>query len=405
MEVEAIRSHFWEFQKQGRYTDVTVAVDGREYRCHKLILAATGGFWESALTGGFEESLPDCSFIDLRMSDPANIFGNILKYIYCGDTSWLTTGNALHAFIFAVYLNLRGLEDAIERLFENINSDLVEKVLARLVRLPMPLVPQSVIGFMASHFYQMVENEVLYSLPTVIVQNIFRSDRLRMHSEAEVVRAMARYHAMHKLSEIDRETLGECVVWQNLSLDDWDAVDWRPFIREGRATKIRERVREAIESDRHYGWFSVVLNTPHIEAAINRLTRYVPPRVEVFPMTVEFFENPAKYHVVGTGISKTETKSYIEMKRGYGLFLEALEFSWEGTGNVQIVSISGQPVGRPEAYYAKSMDQPVPDKSNKIRIPMGERELFQKVYFTFTIAKPRFRLLTAKAQGFTTSLA
>ena len=403
MEVEAIRRRFWEYQKQDRYTDVTVSVDSREYRCHKLILAATGGFWESALTSGFEESLPECSFIELRLSDPTNIFGNVLKYIYCGDTSWLTTGNALHAFIFAVYLNLQGLEDAIERMFEDVSSDLVEKVLARLVTLPLPLVPQSVIGFMASHFYQMVDNEVLYSLPIVVLQNIFRSDRLRMHSEAEVVRAMARYHGMHHLSQIDRETLEQCVVWQNLSLNDWDAVDWRPFISEKKATMIQKRVREAIEENRYYGWFSVVLNTPHIEVAISRLTRYVPPKVERFPMTVEFFENPSKYHVAGAGISKTETNSYIEMKRGYGLYLEALEFSWEGTGNVQIISVRCQPVGRPEAYNAKSMDFQAANVS-KIRLPMQERELFQKVHFVFTIPKSRFRLLTAKAQGFTTAL-
>lgn len=68
----------------GDHSDLTLIVNERRFKTHKLILAAQSKFFQAMLFGNFEES----SKTEIELRDiPAVGFDETLKYIYTGQLS------------------------------------------------------------------------------------------------------------------------------------------------------------------------------------------------------------------------------------------------------------------------------------------------------------------------------
>ena len=66
------------------FTDVTLIVGGREFRAHRVILAAHSDYFLHLFTSGMEETSSER--ITLHEVE-ANVFGHILDIVYTGDVS------------------------------------------------------------------------------------------------------------------------------------------------------------------------------------------------------------------------------------------------------------------------------------------------------------------------------
>ena len=399
MNFDETRDLFWQFQRQGLFTDVTLSIGDSVYNCHKIILAATTGFFKNLLTSGFNESLPFTTVINLGVDDPAGIFENVLKYIYSGNISWVTPTNALATYHLATYFGLQGLCDAANNIFKNTSVMTPERIIDQILSSGSSFVPDSAIGCIASKFNQLTESDSLLQLPIGVLSRVVKSPDLRIRSDGDIVNVLSRYHNIHKLSDAHLKLLGKAIHWQLLSPTEWETLDWRPFITENFANRVQQGVQAARAANPKFWRLQLVLNSPNIQTAVQRLTKYVPPRVHYFKLTEDFFTQPVAFHRVGHMFSMTRLEQTLEMAKGYGVFLSEMRFSWKG--NVQIVTIKSEPVG----LRTERVETALIHGENHVKVNLRDRELMQKVTIIFTVADTRgFRLVSAKAEGFTAPL-
>lgn len=78
---ESLITNFESFRIEGGYSDVTLVVDGRQFPCHRVILAAGSRYFKSMFSSGMEECRK--SKIDLQQVD-STVFEYVLHFIYTG---------------------------------------------------------------------------------------------------------------------------------------------------------------------------------------------------------------------------------------------------------------------------------------------------------------------------------
>lgn len=74
-------NNFESFRTEGGYSDITLRVDGQEFPCHRVILAAGSAYFKCMFSSGMEESFKNT--IDLKQID-AHVFEYLLHFIYTG---------------------------------------------------------------------------------------------------------------------------------------------------------------------------------------------------------------------------------------------------------------------------------------------------------------------------------
>ncbi|GFN73512.1 kelch-like protein 40a [Plakobranchus ocellatus] len=97
-------------------SDVTVIAGTTEFKCHRVILAATSQFFKTAFTCGFKEELE--GKITLQTVD-ADTFSNILTCLYCGELN-LTEENLLSFWKAAHFLQIGVAMTESEEFFKTI---------------------------------------------------------------------------------------------------------------------------------------------------------------------------------------------------------------------------------------------------------------------------------------------
>ena len=101
--VEALR-------RNESFCDVIVSVKGKEFKAHKLVLAAASPFFLSLLTSDMREGNEQLIRIELEEATAA-VMEEVLKYIYTGNVS-VTEESGHNLIATADYLLLPGLKTA-----------------------------------------------------------------------------------------------------------------------------------------------------------------------------------------------------------------------------------------------------------------------------------------------------
>ena len=91
-----------------RFCDVTITVKGKEFKTHKVVLAAASPFFLTLLTSDMRESNEQLIRIKLEEAT-ASVMEDVLKYVYTGNVS-VTDESAHDLFATADYLLLPGLK-------------------------------------------------------------------------------------------------------------------------------------------------------------------------------------------------------------------------------------------------------------------------------------------------------
>ena len=90
------------------FCDVTVAVKGKEFKAHKVVLAAASPFFLSLLESNMRENNEQLIRIELKEAT-ASVMEDVLKYIYTGNVS-ITEESAHNLIVTADFLVLPGLK-------------------------------------------------------------------------------------------------------------------------------------------------------------------------------------------------------------------------------------------------------------------------------------------------------
>ena len=109
-------------RKNESFSDVTIVVKGREFKAHKLVLAAASPFFLSLLESGMKESNEQLIRIELEEAIPT-VMEDVLKYIYTGTVP-MTEERSHNLIATADYLLLPGLKTLAGNFMkENLTTD------------------------------------------------------------------------------------------------------------------------------------------------------------------------------------------------------------------------------------------------------------------------------------------
>ena len=95
-------------RRDERFCDVTVAVNGKEFKTHKVVLAAASPFFLALLESDMKESNEQLISIELEEAT-SSVMDEVLKYIYTGNVS-VTKEICHNLIVTADYLLLPGLK-------------------------------------------------------------------------------------------------------------------------------------------------------------------------------------------------------------------------------------------------------------------------------------------------------
>ena len=99
-----------EIFKVGKFTDVTIDCQGKQFQCHKAILAGRSSVFDAMFSPNFKEGIENkVEVVDVS----ADIFEEILRFIYSGEVRHLKAG-AKHLLVAAEKYNLVDLKKFCE---------------------------------------------------------------------------------------------------------------------------------------------------------------------------------------------------------------------------------------------------------------------------------------------------
>ena len=102
--IMAFNSKLNEFLADGKYCDVNIRIDGKSFKCHRLVLSAASEYFDTMFS---EHSRG--KYFTLEEVD-AEIFEEVVRYVYTGDVI-LTEGNVLGVLRASQFYKLLGVEE------------------------------------------------------------------------------------------------------------------------------------------------------------------------------------------------------------------------------------------------------------------------------------------------------
>ncbi|XP_076114602.1 kelch-like protein 24a [Mytilus galloprovincialis] len=83
----------WKLKIDDKYADFTISINGREFKCHKVILASLSEYFEVMFDTGLEETKTGRVCLDGMLLDEDSC-SDLLKFIYTGEPKVVKMGNA-----------------------------------------------------------------------------------------------------------------------------------------------------------------------------------------------------------------------------------------------------------------------------------------------------------------------
>jgi hypothetical protein len=387
----------WELLQKRKFIDVVIHIDGRDYECHRLVLASVGGYFYDLLMMDFSESNRD--EIELHIPDPTGFFSELLKYVYTKDLAFVGEHNALAVWSLALYFRLPDLKAHAESFFGKLNDATVARVLDQVKQSPGPFLPRAVADFIARSFYQLLANAAFLDTPQSIILQLIENQNLRVASERQLANTLIAMHAKSPFSESMIKRCSHAVLWPYLALSEWDGLDWPLFISQQKKDQIIA-VRAALGTDvPRIQTVLVALNTTDPKASTLRLAgRYVPNFITFFRKPDRFFDNPSKFHVDDKLLRAT--KSFIiSMLGSTAIVFHSIEIILSNIKGAEHLAVVGEPL-----LGKKNVEQIIKptnvEGTGVYQIKLDPRTPWKKVTLRFILPTGRFAIASLAAEGF-----
>lgn len=183
-----------QFRVDSGFTDITIDVEGRQFACHKVVLAAGSPYFRSMFSSGMEE----CHKNVIKMQQLASdVFEQVLGFIYTGKvcmTPVLVEDLFAQAHIFQISTLIGLCVDFFEKNMKEHNC-LSALTLADIhAHKPLYVFAKK---FCCEHFQTLCQDDDLYRLSAECMIDLLRDRRLSCETEELV------YHTALKWLEYD----------------------------------------------------------------------------------------------------------------------------------------------------------------------------------------------------------
>ena len=186
-------------RRKESFFDVTVSVKDKEFKAHRLVLAAASPFFLSLLVSDMREGKEQFIRIELEEAT-GSVMEEVLKYVYTGNVA-ITKETAHDLVAAADYLLLPGLKTlACDVLEENITIEncIFTYYFADKYQC-LELMGESC-GFINSNFSSVMKTDDFLKLDIAQVMKWVSSDNVTVTSEEEIFKGIVKW-VTHKKSE------------------------------------------------------------------------------------------------------------------------------------------------------------------------------------------------------------
>ena len=179
------------------FCDVTIAVKSKEFKAHKVVLAAASSFFLSLLESNMRESNEQLIRIELEEAT-ASVMEDVLKYVYTGNVS-VTVESSHNLIVTADYLLLPGLKTAAcVFLKENVTIENCVFSYYFAVKYQCPELKEKSRDVINSNFTVVMETDDFLSLDVDQVMEWASSDDVTVSAEEEVFKGIVKWVSHNK---------------------------------------------------------------------------------------------------------------------------------------------------------------------------------------------------------------
>ena len=182
----SLQEQFLQFYHGGELTDVTLLVEGRQFKCHKIILCASSIYFNAMLNSCFSESQKD----EIEICDlSAVVFQDVLEYFYGGTIS-ITQNNAEELLSISCMMHLAELKSACAvylKSYLSIENCVEQIILAE--RFSVENLDSACFDLIVDNVQKLLECGTFYNLPAETVVKVLEHDRLMIKDEKQAAMA------------------------------------------------------------------------------------------------------------------------------------------------------------------------------------------------------------------------
>ncbi|KAK0042962.1 kelch-like protein 7 [Biomphalaria pfeifferi] len=172
------------------FSDFTVVVEGREFRCHRFLLNACSGFFNALLRSGMKEASESSVVVHGISSET---FSTILECLYKG-ANVITRSNVIDLWHAANLLQIQFLITECEKyVIDKLIPEDKQDVYAHAKLLDSSAVLKSLLNLIAKDFEKFSNSSIFLQLYPEDIQSLIQHEELEVSSEDVVVNAILRW--------------------------------------------------------------------------------------------------------------------------------------------------------------------------------------------------------------------
>jgi hypothetical protein len=334
--------------------------------CHRVILAASSGYFRGLFASGFSEG--DSQEIQIHAVDKSNVFRDVIHYLYSDDSRFVTQANALSTYCLASYLQIESLQKATEPFFVKMSKEACIAAVKFLHGRPCPVLPGSFLGCLTEHFHHLADGEDLVALPQFMLIGILTRPDLRIASELQFITFLKRLNDHNRFALDVKARINNVIRWEVLSPEEWEKVPWDAFIEPARRNAYIAKAREAWRKWQGCPRIWLAVESGHADS----LRRYVSqPVTRFFDFNDGVITHPEKFKIAFS-LTPDKSSAVLEVKDG-GLWLDRVEFRFGGGSSDRHIQVTFYDIGQPQP----SVITFIVDSSGIV--PFQKRSLFKRV--------------------------
>ncbi|XP_066272677.1 kelch-like protein 24 [Branchiostoma lanceolatum] len=204
-------------RSEGHLVDVTLCAEGKEIRCHRLVLSACSDYFHAMFGGAHSESKKDKIEIGGVSAEALQL---LVDFAYTPKFN-ITEENVYHQFEAANMLQVKPVEDACEKfLTNNLSPDTCLEVWTLADNLSFVKLSAVARRYALKSFAEVCKTEEFLQLPIEFLKTYISDQGLHAKKEAEVLDAVmlwARHDFKQRKSHL--KELLECVCFSGVDRD------------------------------------------------------------------------------------------------------------------------------------------------------------------------------------------
>ena len=214
------RNQLWENYLNNKLTDVEIIVnDGYSdnvFKCHKVVLAASEGYFGALFNSGMRECHEDR--IKLQIITPQEVFQRVLHFLYTGIPDKANNVSILLDILkCATFFQLPGLEKSVESDIKMLGPADIVELIRSLINSRLMYFPHILIDTMVKNFHGLEELPEILEIPFQAMYSLLSDPNLQVEDEEHLLHFVLKYLSAHSNFTLPKKrALGKTIIWEHI---------------------------------------------------------------------------------------------------------------------------------------------------------------------------------------------